>query len=403
MSRLVKFWRSFVGMPSDSPNTDSTDHPFDEPSYGRLQAGVTGKDLLDAITRSGYPFQAEVADCLRIQISEHGNRLAIQEEWAYIDSDSGQPRSLDVFAESSLWHHRSEDSRHLKVKPYLNLLVECKQSELPFVFFLRTQSSTENSRFPEIAGVSSEDLRIFSYGEEVSQQKFSFYMSLHDAMNAFDLDFCEAPAPFAISLAKVLRKSGKLELTGEETYRSLTLPLMKAADHFKKQCAPKADQTSFTLRFIICLAVVKAPMIGAYLHRGKHVLMSVPWVRTCRLEPSSEYASSIGSNARYFDVVHYDSLSDYISMLIRDLSILADRVIENHEPIASGVGISAMSEDYEKLHPLPEEYKQYLDQEVLARIARLGGRLEFHLPDPQELEDGDIMHITRADSKGPSI
>jgi hypothetical protein len=71
------------------------------PGYARLEAGITGDDLLGAINKSGYPFQAEVADRVRSEFSDI-EASAIQEEWAYIDQESDVVRSLDIFAQIPL-------------------------------------------------------------------------------------------------------------------------------------------------------------------------------------------------------------------------------------------------------------------------------------------------------------
>lgn len=121
------------------------------PEYAELKAGVMGKDILEAINKSGYPFQAEVSDLIRSAI----NNVHIQEEWAYIDSGSGVARALDIYAEAPLWDTETARHNEAAIHPYLSLLIECKQSDLPYILFLRTNPVGDEVNFPEIFGLEN--------------------------------------------------------------------------------------------------------------------------------------------------------------------------------------------------------------------------------------------------------
>jgi hypothetical protein len=371
------------------------------PSYADLQAGISGKDLLDAINRSGYPFQAEIADHVRTKLSEtEGSE--VQEEWAYIDSDAGGVRSLDVFVEAPL--HSTDDvlKRKKKIRPYLNVLIECKQSELPYIFFLRANSAGYLN-FPEIAGMPSADLRIFMEPQS-SPLKIPFNMSLHDVFACFNLRTFLGPPFNAISAAKAARKGNKLELSGEEIYRGLTLPLMKAADYIRADSAREPDAEVLSPKFIASLAVIRAPLIGAYLHQGKIVMLGIPWVRTCRVEPANaDQRTQPTGNVRYFDVVHSDFFPDYIEALIKDSFRLAERMLMCDEVVHAGVGLrtyevqpegSRGSETYKYLKELPDEYADWLEAPSPGRISWSPGEMGFEWdPEFQDPEEGIILHV----------
>src|SRR5687768_6095163 len=95
------------------------------PPSNRLQAGVTADDVGDAIHRSGYPVQTAVA----VDLTQSG--FAITEEWGFTD-ESGTKRTLDLLAERFDWVDRPNAYR---IRPSLDLLVECKQREMPYIFF----------------------------------------------------------------------------------------------------------------------------------------------------------------------------------------------------------------------------------------------------------------------------
>ncbi|MCX4434495.1 hypothetical protein [Streptomyces mirabilis] len=339
------------------------------PPFAQLRAGLTGKDLYDVISRSGYPFQATVADTLRSAIAEHSKGALIQEEWGYVDTESGQTRAVDILAEVPLGS-RKERNPLLGARPTLSLILECKQSDLPYVFFMRNNPPASVIDFLQIAGTESARMRVFSANEE-GAPGFSYYMTLHDVFGAWEFPFFEAPAPWAISLSKAVRKP-KADLTGEEAYRSITLPLMKAADHLKA-ITKKSGGHRHVLRVIVCAAVVRAPMIGVHLHEGQPNLIAFPWFRVSHLEPAKGQSGEMGptGTVKYFDVVHEDHLNDYINVLMKSLNPLADRMDGHAQEILSGVGLCGPGDNtWEDLKPLPSEYEQYLEKETWATISR---------------------------------
>jgi hypothetical protein len=302
-----------------------TDTASDErpPGHAALPHSVRVEDLLSAITRSGYPLQDSVTNKLLRSFNDIERYPTVLEEWAYLDIESSQVRSIDVFAELPL--SKRGQLLSVKVRPYMNLLAECKQSDMPYIFFLRRQSPSQIQVYPEIGGLPHADIAIFpKIDERVSP--VPYLMSPHDLLAFWDLPFFAAPWPLAISVAKVARKGKILELTGEDAYRSLTLPLMKAADHLKKISQPQGTADAFAFRMIVCLAVLRAPMFGAFRTKDTEEVLPLPWVRVCRLEPwQSGLPFRTTSNVRYYDVVHEDYFPEYMTRLIKDAKSIAVR------------------------------------------------------------------------------
>jgi hypothetical protein len=331
---------------------DDAKVPFSA-AYDQLPPGIAMDDLRTAILRSGYPFQATVANVLRDSFDQSENYVTIQEEWAFLDSETSQVRSIDVFAEMRLGKHRS--GRLLRVRPYLNILVECKQSEMPYIFFLRGESPGLHYDFPEIAGLRSSDIVTFS--EKDGQVKGpGILMSIYDVLAFWTQPFFDFPFPFAISISKAAR-GRRIELTGEEAYRSLTLPLMKAADHIKKISEPSPESDSFTCRILVCLAVLRAPMFGVVRDRSDAAIAPIPWVRVCRLEPQQPgQFRGTSSIVRYYDAVHETHLPEYLTRLKGDVDVIASRIEKAADVIADGRGISGNEEEtYRSLRSVRSE------------------------------------------------
>jgi hypothetical protein len=75
----------------------------------------------------------------------------------YTDSDTGQIRTLDVLAQKALYQF---DQEQLYVRPELALLIECKQSEMPYVFFALDKPPPAARSAFEVAGLHYEQLVI---------------------------------------------------------------------------------------------------------------------------------------------------------------------------------------------------------------------------------------------------
>jgi hypothetical protein len=109
------------------------------PSRNRIPIGIKEQTLIDSIEKSGYPLQGVVANKLLTRA------FHVTEEWGYADRDTHDARSLDVAA-----YHGLGSERAAAVNPCLFLLIECKRSTHPYVFF-RTTTHSDISWFPHIA------------------------------------------------------------------------------------------------------------------------------------------------------------------------------------------------------------------------------------------------------------
>ena len=91
------------------------------PAGNALPKGITEAMIEEAVARSGYPVQTEVAIALLAR------KMKVNEEWSYPDRDTDKLRAIDVMAVKEL----GDDQR--SVIPRLCLLTECKRSEHPYV------------------------------------------------------------------------------------------------------------------------------------------------------------------------------------------------------------------------------------------------------------------------------
>ena len=112
------------------------------PAGNKLSPGTDADQVLSAVRKSGYPLQTRVANLLRTDFH-------LQEEWSYLDPDTRTLRTLDIVAEN--YFYDLETNGQPRTRPMLSLLIECKQSDLPYVFF--AGSKTYLRTFPVFAGL----------------------------------------------------------------------------------------------------------------------------------------------------------------------------------------------------------------------------------------------------------
>ncbi|WP_329136346.1 hypothetical protein [Streptomyces sp. NBC_00670] len=316
----------------------------ENPQENQLGAGVKEEDLLKAVTASGYPLQSVAVDSIASKFVPDQRSLLVQEEWSYIDEDTGEFRNLDAYIDHE-YDHIGQDY----IRPHLTMLVECKQSELPFVFFLRQAPCGD---FPRLIGMPHQELGIRFADDATTDAPITIGMRLSHALGLSGMPFSLEP-PRAIAMSKAVRKSGKIELTGEETFRGIALPLMKAFKHFSRVCQPKPKHCYYDVRAVFPVAVVRAPMIGVHVIDGEPKMTALPWVRVVRVEPSTERLGSGYSELYAMDVVHQAYLSTYTEKAQEACQEIFRRMELISIPVITGIAM--LAEDREGSGGLPYE------------------------------------------------
>ncbi|KGQ02235.1 hypothetical protein BBAD15_g12556 [Beauveria bassiana D1-5] len=296
---------------------------MDNPPRNVLAAGITEAALQEAITRSGYPLQTQVAEKLSSQFH-------VQEEWSYRDRDSSGLRTLDVLASRILCDIEAHQPR---ARPELNLLIECKRSELPFVFFA-TRHRPDLENFPMIAGLRANNLHVFT-DDDLSTWSLPILHALELDKHPFLTD-----VPISSTFSKCARRSGgAVELSGEESYNGIVLPLIKAAAHFEQAQAPRPTFHYFDAHISIPVAVLDAPMVLVETSNQQPSSRLVPWVRVARHEYDGDSKDWRKDRRWAIDVVHIDYLETYVAQHVQPFAEAFGRLAITHqEELATGEG-----------------------------------------------------------------
>ncbi len=327
------------------------------PSTNKLGSGLTDTKIRDAISKSGYPLQMRVANFLRQQ-------FRVQEEWSYIDSASQELRAIDILAEKTLFDLIHMEK--LKVRPTLDLIIECKKSTLPYVFFL-SPSRPWGPYFPLLAGLFRHEISITTDDDPSS---WSFHIPL--ALGLDSHQFINDPKCCTV-FTKCVRKGSKLEFSGSEPFHGLILPILKAMHHFQVAESPPKTAMYFDMHLVIGIGLLRAPMIGVSANKKSQRLTLLPWVRVIRHE--TDKIPDWLSRTRLFavDIVHEDFFGEYLDKhLLLYAKEFAKLAIKHQQVLASG---KAFAKGMEK-NSFRNIEQRLEPRKMTAKVKRLNVALE---------------------------
>ncbi len=305
-------------------------HPKN-PRTNRLSLGVSEGDIQKAVSRSGYPLQHLVAGHLQ-------SKFKIQEEWSYFDKDSNAYRNIDILAEHRVCMPEDEDSR---IYPYLDLLIECKRSDLPFIFFL-SSSRPSVPYFPQIAGLFNNNTMVSPYTGHLSP--------ILRALNLNEHPFLTTEPYYCMTFTKAVRKGKEIEFSGTEAFNGLIQPILKAEQNFILVESPVKTSLYFDCHLVVAMAVIDAPMIGVCTKESAFDLILLPWVRVVRhvtedLQNIPDHLASVTA----IDVIHKDFLGKYLnSHLLPFSKEFSKQALLHHYELASNSPVVELIKKYKK-------------------------------------------------------
>jgi hypothetical protein len=271
----------------------------------------------------------------------------LAEEWAYVDTDTDESRTLDLLAGKGLQSGFTKISRG-QLTSSLTLLIECKQAELPYVGF-EAVTRPEPATFPRVTGLPVSHV---SVGGDDRTRSVSVGIPKFLGLNAHR--FTTTP-PIASSLSGAVRKGKGLELTGDQPYRSLILPLTKALQHFASvhsvQASLPKSGGSWMVELVIAVGVIEAPLVLAKTPKEQAEISFVPWIRVLRRHPRMRRSS--GPAVTLVDVVHKDFFDEYLTRYVtpfartfqQRLEELADLVVSFDPMHVPGLDLANLPTD----------------------------------------------------------
>lgn len=306
---------------------------FENPLTNALSQGISEQDILEAVKLSGYPLQTIITEKLK--------SFDLTEEWSFVDRDTKSMRNIDILAEKRLYSY--EDFLDTRVRPYLSLLIECKQSSLPYVFFL-TKHKPFLDNFPIYTGLfNNNHIQIKS-----NDTRDTWSLSINRLFGLVKHDFiCNSPYNSKV-FSKCVRKGREFELSGSDTYNSVVMPVIKAMSHYSQVCTPPKTAHYFSSYLTMGIAVIDGPMLGINVNEdGNNELVFTPWVRVLRHENDDELKWMYKGKHYVIDVIHKDFFSTYIEQhLMPFAESYASYALKHAKVLANGKGfIKGMGQD----------------------------------------------------------
>ena len=285
------------------------------PESNRLQAGVTAGQLEAAVRNSGYPLQRVVAEELLRDFKVH-------EEWGYLDRESKEHRTLDVFG-----LRRLSDNTGLWLSTAV--LVECKRSELPFVFFEAATPEIPRE-FPPVAGLHGKtpDIQVAGVGSRSAP--------VAELLRLADFEFVSHGPPVCSSFAKTERKGKEFDLSGSVLFNQVILPLVSALQHFIEQHKSVGSGSAVSACLALPICVLDGPMVSVQGGPEAPRLAMCPWVRVVRQEAVQERH---WMSWRYYvvDFVHRAYLAAFIKdHLLPFADQFAERALSQEQILLAG-------------------------------------------------------------------
>ena len=139
------------------------------------------------------------------------------------------------------------------------------------------------------------------------------------------------------TFGKCNRKGSGLELSGDETYNGIVLPLIKAATHFETSSLPRDTHVYFDARLVVPIAIVDAPMVQVELKDGKLEPLLKPWIRVARHEYDKDSPEWHKDRLWGIDIVHASFLQTYLEKHLIPFALEYNkRVLAHSGEVASG-------------------------------------------------------------------
>jgi len=287
----------------------------------KLNPGISFEEIDRAISKSGYPLQTVIADKLR-------SNFDCQEEWSFIDYQTNELRSLDIIAKRYLYN---VNEKNVHVRPSLNLLIECKQSELPYVFFLSPEK-IKTYHYPLISGLYHKQIKV-STNDELSTTTYP----ISAALDLQEDEFVLQTAPSSMTFSKCVRTGKAIALSGTESFQGLVLPLLKSMQYFNESKTPLRLKPYSDACLTLGIAVIDGPMIGVNVDNGGHSSELMPWIRVFRHESYKGKDEFEREKLLAIDVVHKDFFDQFIHEHVYPYAMrFSTKVLKHQDVIING-------------------------------------------------------------------
>lgn len=313
----------------------------ENPQGNVLPPGIHPGGLARALELSGYPLQGIVAGMLEPEFH-------VIEEWGYIDRDTKEHRALDLYA-----HHAGSLGEVQTINPRLTLLIECKRSAHPYIFF-RSTTANRPHRFPSISGFPKD---FFKLQEAISGRYRE--ISAAEILGLERHPFVSEGPVRCATFTKGTPSGDKVNLSGSDPFNSLVLPLTKALDHYVSLTRSSGWTNHLYPSLTLCISVLDAPMLVVDDPAKPGEPSLNPWVRIIRREANPDERARRSGWYKFYtvDAVHLEFFSEYVRKhILPFFRHFADRVSVAADVLENGGLVDELDAwDWDALRPIPKK------------------------------------------------
>jgi hypothetical protein len=196
-------------------------HHYNSYMNSRPFPSPTSDDVISALERTGYLLEQRVASKVR------SAGFTVVTGKAFKDPEEGKSREVDVFAFKEVW---DDSSRNVRVS--IQLVIECKRSDGPYVVLGRNPTVLDTHRQPHSHTMPVNQVRWLEYVDERSARQYGMqawkWLGLHELPGSPNRDTQKG-----LQLVRMNLKNKAWSAENSSVFESLTVPLMKAVEAFR--------------------------------------------------------------------------------------------------------------------------------------------------------------------------
>jgi hypothetical protein len=275
-----------------------------------MTATPTDKEIMQAIEESGYLMEQHVATQLET-LSFH-----IKTNSAFEDPDEGKSREIDVLAIKRVAVNESA-----KVAAFVELIVECKNSNNPLVFITRPKnradvhSKAEHFRYP----VKYEMAKDLGGGRSSLRELDGFFH-----LGFANIHYRHRQLTKAVQFCRIDRKGGGWHANHGGLYDGLFYPIAKAVTaRLAKVPRGKGPDDWKYIWLLFPIIVTSGELLVVDSTKTNSLPQPHTWVGFSR-----ELQSGKLSGTYELDFVHQNQLEKFVDECINPLGELAKELVE---------------------------------------------------------------------------
>lgn len=269
------------------------------------------EDILNAVKKSGYLFEQEVATIFE------NLGINIRTNAAFKDADEEKSREIDILG-FKIYHSDNEK----KIRVTARFICECKNNNNPFVFITRNKSLGDGHYIPPNFQFPKKEYEVPIPNERNSYRIYNGF----EYFKLKDIFPYSLQSNKAIQFCKIFPRGKEWLAQHDGIYDSIFYPLVKSVEHYKKNDSDFVKKTKwnhFSVYFPIVILNSKLYSIDTNI--DNEVLNPVEHITFIR-----EVENSKLKDAYLIDFVEKQFIENYFSKVIEPfMKEFTNRIISN--------------------------------------------------------------------------